>query len=785
MSRLESLTRRKTPGTLLAFGLLSLVGLSGCATAPTGPGNAELDAARTKLTQVAGNAMAPVATGDTTFPTPGSGDPLIAGATPVTGDDAAVAATRIAADATAGIPSVRDLVKGQVPLATFTPNARAAKPTGTLLYLRGGKFREVSAAGGDGQELKLTNPDMPAVWAPADDPGRAWSAPDGRHVAFFAGPDAEMWVMGPDGSANTKVSGPNLPSGLQKVTAGGGQSQDVRLRPKVQYTLVYGAGEKDGEPFAVLVDNNERHIKGEGRMRFVHAAPVAKDQRLTAWVNGAEGGSPMAFGRSSGDFRVLAGSVAVEIRDSTGKVVQTLAPVSLGERELKTVYLTGDTQLEAVPETYEVMPDPPSDASLVRVFNAGNSPLDAQVAGTNLAVGLAAKGLSPYARITSPVSIDRRKDLEMGLYGLRPLEAPVAWSPDGSQVAWVASPAGVGQIMTSSPAGPAKTVTTGEAERLNPTWSPDSRNLAWVEVDPVTSDQVVAYLADGKVGRMDPAPIKAAMGVIPGARISFPEDVTWADETSFFLYPVSDRRSAGIWKYDVASGELTQVEKEPVSNPSWSPTARAWVYGLQGDDVDGKLFVLPVDGSPKQLPVDGRYAQWLPDGQRISWVEGDPKVGEGWAIHVIGADGSGDKKLTEKLPTIQSDPPVPGPNPKRFWLDGGKLMGFTLAGTDYGAREEAGFGSSEAGNDIENLWVVPTDGSAPPKLATDLMKVFYMKELAESPSRDGLGFVAFAYDNRSQQLYAAPANGGKPVQLDSGVRWFQWQPGPAGAAPTP
>lgn len=783
MSRLESLTRRKTPVVLLAVGLLPVLALVGCG-GTSGPSNTDLDAARTKLTAVAGNsAPVAVATGDTSFPTPGSGEPMVPGATAVMADDSAIAATRVAADATAGIPSVRELVKAQVPLATFTPEARAVKPAGELLYLRGGKFRKVAAGGGSGQELALANPEMPAVWAPADDPGRAWSAPDGRHVAFFAGPDAEMWVMRPDGSANTRVSGPNLPSGLQSVSVGG-QSQDVRLRPKVQYTLVYGAGEND-EPFAVLVDNNERHIKGEGRMRFVHAAPMVKDQRLTAWVNGQPGGSPMAFGRSSGDFRVLSGSVEVEIRDADGKVIQTLAPVELGERELKTVFLTGDQQLVAVPETYEVVPDPPSDSSPLRVFNATGAPVDVQLGGKPLAAGLAPNGLSPYVKIPSPVSLDRRKDLEMGLYGLRPLEAPVAWSPDGSQVAWVAAPEGVGQIMTSSPAGPAKTITTGNFERLNPTWSPDSRNLAWVEVDPTTSDQTIAYLADGQLGRLDPAPIKAALGVIPGARVSFPEDVTWADDTTFFVYPVADRKSGGIWRFDVSTGDLTQVEKSPVSNPSWSPAARAWVYGLQGDEGAGELYVLPLDGSAKKLPVDGRYGEWLPDGRRISWIEGDPKQGEGWAIHVINADGTNDKKLTEKLAVIQSDPPVPGPNPKRFWLDGGELLGFTVAGTDYGAREEAGFGRSEAGNDIENLWLVPTDGSAPPKRATDLMKVFYMKELAESPSGDGLGFIAFAYDNRTQELYVAPAEGGKPVQLDSGVRWYQWQPGTAGATPTP
>ena len=81
--------------------------------------------------------------------------------------------------------------------------------------------------------------------------------------------------------------------------------------------------------------------------------------------------------------------------------------------------------------------------------------------------------------------------------------------------------------------------------------------------------------------------------------------------------------------------------------------------------------------------------------------------------------------------------------------------------------------------------ITSTDGSAPPHLASDLTKVFYLKELTESPAADALGFVAFAYDNRTQQLYVVPARGGKPTQLDSGVRWYQWLPADTtSAAPT-
>jgi hypothetical protein len=671
-------------------------------------------------------------------------------------------------------------VKQQAPLATFTPAPKAPKPAGQVLYLRGGKFRRVPAAGGASVELPLSDPGMPAVWSPADDPGRAWAAPDGRHVAFFAGPDAEMWTMQADGQANERLSPANLPSGVRDVTVSGASPQSVRFRPKVQYTLVYGAG--GAEPMAVLVDVNERHIKGEGKVRVVHAAPGAGGRPLVAFVNGSPVGAPMSLGRSSGDVPVPAGQLEVEIKDDAGKSVLKLAPIALGERELKTIFITGQDKLEGVQYTYDVVTDAQSDASMVRVFNAGDKAIDVNVGGIGageglgivVAKGLAPKQLSSYVTIPAAASVDERSDLELSLYGLRPLESPVQWSPDGRQLAWLGAPDGQLQVFVSPVGGPARQLTTDERAKVNPVWSPDGASLLWVEVEPSYNDQTIAFWRDGKLGRVDMAPMKAALGIAPTAPLRFPGDIRWIDGQRFFLYPVAGRAPGGIWTYDTVAGRLQQVSDEPVANPDWSPAAKAWAFSRQ--EGQGELFVLGLDGAITTLPIKGHFPRWLPDGKRLSWVEGASDATDGWAMHVVNADGTGDRALTGKLPLIQADPPVPGPNAKRFWLRDGQVLGFTRAGTDYGAREEAGFGRSEAGNDIENVWLVPTDGSAEPKLATDLTKVFYLKDVAESPDQSALAFIAFAYDSRSQQLYAVPAGGGKPVQLDSAVRWFQWLP---------
>ena len=106
------------------------------------------------------------------------------------------------ANATAGIADVTELLKTIPRLATFTPEPGGTRNSGELVYLRNGGFYRAEASASGGKPLPLQNPDMPPVWAPPDDPGKAWLSPDGKRVAFFAGPDAAMWVMGIDGQGN-------------------------------------------------------------------------------------------------------------------------------------------------------------------------------------------------------------------------------------------------------------------------------------------------------------------------------------------------------------------------------------------------------------------------------------------------------------------------------------------------------------------------------------------------------------------------------------------------------
>jgi hypothetical protein len=240
------------------------------------------------------------------------------------------------------------------------------------------------------------------------------------------------------------------------------------------------------------------------------------------------------------------------------------------------------------------------------------------------------------------------------------------------------------------------------------------------------------------------------------------------------MYPRSAQVSAGIWLHDVEPGRTVAAYDEPVENPQWSPEAGAWAFERQ--DEAGAIYVLEPGGEATRVVSEGgSYPVWSPDGALISYLEGEKTSPDGWRLHVVGRDGGGDRALTERLPLLQAEPPVPGPNAKRFWLNDGKTIGFTRAGTDYGKAEQAGpMQAVAAGDDIENLWLVPIDASMEPRQATDLTRVFYLKDVVESPAGGTVGLVAFSYLDRAMQLWSLATEGGSPEHVDGPVRWYHW-----------
>ncbi len=688
------------------------------------------------------------------------------------GEADALRMTQQAADAAAEIAPIRSFVKQQTPMATFTAPPASPKLPGKLVYVRSGQLWEATAEGRSRQALVLEHP-MPPVWVPPEDPGRAWASPDGNWLAVMVGATAEMWLLRPDGRDNHAVSGANLPSHEHVVSFGDAGSRAVRLLPGRDYTLVVTPGAE--EPAAVLVDDNSRHVRGEGRLRIVHALAMARDRKLTLTLNGKPLATVLAYGEATRDERVPAGVVVLEARDDGNRVVLPSARLELGDRELVTVFLHGTNEAAATQVRYEPGTRPASGHSRVRVFNGGADALLAKVDDALvLASALASGTISPYVDVPAVATEDQLREFGQAIYGLRSREEPVAWSPDGRQLAFLGAADGRLDLYVASVHGEARRLTDDPLEELNPVWSTNSANLAWLAVDPTYGHQSLHYLRGrGSVEVADLTALREAAGWAASAPITFRFGLTWLDNDRLFGYPATRGTNAGIWLLDTRSGVLRPVFDEPVTDPVWSPAARAWAFERE----TGGIWVLPLDGRPRQVAAGEAHGpDWSPDGKLLSYVEGERLSTSGWRLHVVRADGSADRTLTDWVALVQQEPPAPGVKAKRVWLADGRILVFTLAGTDYGAAEEAGpMANVEAGDDIENLWAVPTDGSASAERLTDLTRVFYVKDIRASPTGDALAFVGFSYLNRTQHLWVVPTGGGKPLAIDAPVRWYAWR----------
>jgi len=680
---------------------------------------------------------------------------------------------RATEEAKAGIADVSALVAQQVPMATFTPAPSGQDIDGRLLYVRSGAFYTTDADGENIEKLALEDASMPSLWAPPEDPGRAWLSPDGSRVAFFAGSDAGLWVMDIDGRNNRELVASTLPSESHEVSAGSA-TQSVKIRPGQDYTLVYAP--RSDRAFGVMIDNNEYHVRGQARVRIVHAAEALSDSILTARINGQVEGSPMRFGLSNGEVGVRPGQIRLELLDQSGQRVVEPFDVPIGDREVATLFVHGSNDVRIVPVVYPSGSQPTSGQSRVRVFNASDEPISALVDGTpTTAQGVGGGDVSGYFSVAGVLSQDARRDAEISVFGLRSGEEPVAWSPDSRRLAFLSVADGTPDLFAANvDRGSIERITSDAPREISPVWSPDSRSLAWTTVDEGYGDSQLIVLGDGaeQPAIAELAPVRDAFNLDTGAKFGFPYGVSWIDEDRVAFVPYGSGVALGIWLYDGRQNQLTPALAEPVTPPDYSGQARAWVYNKPDDG--GKIYVLPVDGRERMIvAADGYAPRWSPDGEVVTYGEGKSTSPDGWRLRSVSADGSGDRALTDRWPLVQVSPPVPGPDAKRFWLDDGTLI-VTKVGRDYGRRDREGvYGRTEAGDDIENLYAIDGRTGAPRQL-TDLQKAFYINDVTPSDDGGALGFVAFSYRNRAQQLYTVASSGGKPVLVDGAVRWFAW-----------
>jgi Tol biopolymer transport system component len=259
------------------------------------------------------------------------------------------------------------------------------------------------------------------------------------------------------------------------------------------------------------------------------------------------------------------------------------------------------------------------------------------------------------------------------------VECCLAWSPDGSQIAFTARTGArldiyVEDIFEGHPYPPID----NQANNTAAAWSPDGQSIAYVAEFEGVYDINAIELATGRTYQVNSLSLaKSSPAWSPdGAHLVFLASFGWkdfqlfgvtvGDETPFFLTSAitigspsfspdgdqilfSGANGGGRRLYTIAlnSQRARQITDQADDNslfPSWSSDGTQILFSSSRDG-DHEIYIMDADGeNMRQITNNQRNdlaPVWSPDGQQILFIS---KRGSE-EIHVINIDGSNERRL--------------------------------------------------------------------------------------------------------------------------------------------
>jgi TolB protein len=191
--------------------------------------------------------------------------------------------------------------------------------------------------------------------------------------------------------------------------------------------------------------------------------------------------------------------------------------------------------------------------------------------------------------------------------------ANVAWSADGTQLAFSSPVAGVNQVFTMSANGTRlRQISHDPVGAIDPTWSPDGTHLAFASYANTLPAIVVADLGNGEV-----RPLTSDSGF---------EDrqPRWSPDGREIAFASNRTGSLEVTTIAPSGSGETTITSQPGDNsdPSWSPDGTEIAYTNNEDGVR-HLEAVASDGSTsRQLALgdgDDAFPAWSPDGTKIAF----------------------------------------------------------------------------------------------------------------------------------------------------------------------
>jgi TolB protein len=181
---------------------------------------------------------------------------------------------------------------------------------------------------------------------------------------------------------------------------------------------------------------------------------------------------------------------------------------------------------------------------------------------------------------------------------------------------------------------------------------------------------------------------------------------------------------------------LTDQETAEHAFPAWSPDGKRIAFMSKRGGGDWQIHVMNADGSDKRMVTDGKglakLPVWSPDGASIAYVLSDG-ASSASEINVVPASGGAARAITSNG-SVKSNP---------LWAHDGKSIVFVQ-------------GSGDRDNTIA---VVPVEGGEP----RDITEPGALKGLQLSPTEPVLVYYRILVESRGTDVYTLSLDGGSPT----------------------